>query len=216
MSAGQAPTADDPHTLHFGGLHLSSGPGVIVPRPWTILQSEWAAELSPSLPDGPLLELCAGCGVIGLEAARLTGRAAVLVDASDEAVRWARHNAEENDLAAQVEIRCTDLAHGARAGERFPLILADPPYLPSDEVDDHPDDPEHAIDGGPDGLDVLRRIVDLLPDHLADGGAVLVQVKGADQADELEQWMVAQGSALHVDEVRSHDDHRAIMRLIHR
>ena len=86
MTDGPAAAAAHPpvtatKTEMFGGLTLTTGPGILAPRPWTIVQSEWAADIAAELPDGPLLELCTGCGLIGLEAARRTGRAAVLVDA---------------------------------------------------------------------------------------------------------------------------------------
>ena len=115
MSA-PAPSASATSLLRFGGLDLASGPGVIRPRPWTVAQSAWAAELAPGLPPGPILELCAGCGVIGLEAARRSGRPIVLVDASAEACRWAEHNAATNGLRDRVEVRqragsCPEGAH---------------------------------------------------------------------------------------------------------
>jgi len=47
-----------------------------------------------------------------------------------------------------VEVRCADLGSAVAEGERFPLVLADPPYVPSGEAGDFPDDPEVAIDGG--------------------------------------------------------------------
>ena len=72
-------------TVALGRNVLQTGGATIVPRPWTVAQSAWAGERSPTLPPGSILELCAGCGGIGLDAAVRTGRNVVLVDASTEA-----------------------------------------------------------------------------------------------------------------------------------
>ena len=58
-------------TMTFGDLEIAYDDRVLTPRPWTALQSEWAAELLESAPAGPVLELCAGAGQIGLLAVRL-------------------------------------------------------------------------------------------------------------------------------------------------
>jgi methylase of polypeptide subunit release factors len=197
----------------FGGLALRAGPEVIVPRGWTVAQSRWAAELARDLPPGPLLELCAGCGPIGLEAARLTGRAAVLVEASEEACRWARANTRANGLGDRVEVRHARMAEALAAGERFPLVLADPPYVPRDEVDAFPEDPVTAIDGGPDGLDPLREVAELLPDHLVSGGVALVQTRGPEQAWALADWVGGRALALRAGDVRVHGPSRALLAL---
>jgi methylase of polypeptide subunit release factors len=213
LSVPTPPSPAATASTRFGGLVLTSGPGVIRPRPWTVAQSAWAAELAPGLPPGPILELCAGCGVIGLEAARRSGRRVVLVDASAEACRWAEHNAATNGLRDRVEVRRAPAATALAGGERFPLILADPPYLPRDEVGRYPEDPVHAIDGGADGLDVLREILALLPAHLAAGGAALVQVWGPAQADEVAVILRTTASPLTAVAVRAHDERRALVEL---
>ncbi|NLE98960.1 MAG: methyltransferase, partial [Propionibacterium sp.] len=66
--------------VDFDPLQIEYDERVLAPRPWTRMQSEWAAEIALRAPDGPVLELCSGAGHIGLEAARLSGRALVCVD----------------------------------------------------------------------------------------------------------------------------------------
>ena len=55
----------------FGPITVEADASVLTPRPWTLVQSAWAAELSPGAPAGPILELCCGAGHIGLAATRV-------------------------------------------------------------------------------------------------------------------------------------------------
>jgi methylase of polypeptide subunit release factors len=147
-----------------------------------------------------------------LAAAARTGRPAVLVDASAEACRWARHNAAANGLADRVEVRHARFAEALRPGERFPLILADPPYVPSAEVARFPEDPVLAIDGGVDGLDLHRDLVAVIAGHLSAGGLALVQARGAPQAAAV-AGMAAGHPGLRAGPVRSFGPDRAVIAL---
>lgn len=171
------------------------------------MQSEWAAELSPTLPEGPILELCAGAGQIGLAAAAMTGRALVQIDSNPSACEHARANASAAGLEGRVQVHCSDLADVPTAGASHPLVLADPPYLPSDLVRRHPEDPRPAIDGGPDGLAVTRACVSVIAAVLPVAGAALLQLFGAGQGASLATQLP---DGLHVVEIRSHDPERAV------
>lgn len=195
-------------TLTFGPLVVTFDEGVLRPRPWTLLQACWAADLAPDLSPGPVLELCSGAGHIGQAAAALTGRPLVQVDADPHACALAVANAAANGLGASVEVRCGELDATVRAGERYPLVLADPPYLSRDEVEDWPEDPVHAIDGGHDGLDLLRRCLVVAGAHVEPGGVVLLQALGGDQLDQLATEIGAAG--LELVEVRAADERRAV------
>jgi methylase of polypeptide subunit release factors len=196
-----------PNTVRFGPHDISYDDRVLEPRPWTLLQSEWAAELSEHAPPGPMLELCAGAGQIGLAAAWSSGRSLVQVDADPVACDFARANAAALGLGDRVEVRCGDLSSTVPLAESFPIILADPPYLPTTLVPRFPGDPVRAIDGGNDGLRVTRSCVLVIAAHLARGGAALVQVHGSRQARKLERELPV---GMCVDEVRSHDAERAV------
>lgn len=169
--------------VRFGPVEIEYDDDVLEPRPWTIEQSRWAAQLLADVPDGPVLELCAGAGQIGLVAAVETGRPLVQVDADDDACAHARRNAERAGVTS--DVRCGDLEEVVVAGERFPFVLADPPYIPADEVDDLPDDPDDAIDGGDDGLDVARTCIAVAARHVVPGGLVLIQLGTPEQAATL-------------------------------
>lgn len=199
-------------TREIGPLSIGFDEQVLEPRPWTVAQSQWAAELHPSLPPGPLLELCSGAGHIGLVAVVLTGRDAVLVDASEPACRFAEANADAAGLRDRVEVRQGDLVSVLDDHEQFPIVLADPPYIPSADTDRFPHDPVSAIDGGTDGLGLARLCLEVAARHLHPDGVVLLQLRDAEQARVLCDVDDAT-SPLQVREVRTVEGRGALVRL---
>jgi methylase of polypeptide subunit release factors len=179
--SGHAPSAAS--HLSFCGLSISYDHRVLEPRPWTEAQSQWAAELLAGAPVGPVLELCAGVGHIGLGAVREGDRDLVMVDVNPVAREFALQNAAANELASRVEFRLARIDEALGGDERFPLIIADPPWVRSAETSRFPEDPVLAIDGGDDGLDLARTCVDLIDAHLAEGGSALLQLGNAAQAE---------------------------------
>jgi methylase of polypeptide subunit release factors len=174
----------------FGDLTIAYDDRLIRPRPWTVMQSAWAAQLITDLPRGDVLELCAGAGHIGLLAVAGTDRRLVLVDASPAACRYARVNADLARDRSTVEVREGRMEDVLGADEQFALIIADPPWVPTSLVATHPDDPVTAIDGGPDGLELARSCLDVIGSHLADGGAAVLQV-GPDQTPAVASYVAA-------------------------
>lgn len=203
----------DHPTTTFGSLSVGYDSRGLRPRPWTQLQSAWAAELLGALPDGDVLELCAGAGQIGLLAlvevdgagAEESGRPRrrlVQVDEEASVCSFAERNAREAGVAERVEVRSGVPEEVLGPDERFVLVIADPPWVPHDHVGDYPDDPAPAIDGGPDGLDVVRALLPVIEHHLDPSGAALLQVGGADQADQVRALLEAGESQLRVADVR--------------
>lgn len=172
-------------SMRFADLEIGYDDRVLEPRPWTALQSRWAAELAAEAEPGPLLELCSGAGHIGLLAAALTDRTLVAVDVDAVACCWLRRNAEKAGLAPRVSVRESRLQDALAPGERFAVALADPPWVASADLGRFPADPALAIDGGVDGLDVAVECVIACRGHLAPGGSLLVQLGDHDQADRL-------------------------------
>lgn len=172
-------------SMSFGSLTIAYDEQVLEPRPWVLLQSEWASELLDTAPPGRVLELCTGAGHIGLAALVANERELVAVDADEDACAWARRNAEANGLADRVEVRHGRLEDAVREGETFVLVIADPPWVPRAEVERFPEDPVLAIDGGTDGLDVARACLDTAARALAPGGSLLLQLGTDDQAQAL-------------------------------
>lgn len=124
-------------------------------------------------------------------------------------------NARANGAGERVEQRCGTAGEVLGPDERFSVIVADPPYVPSAEVGLYPEDPVGAIDGGPDGLGVLRIIVNDIVDHMEPGGSMLLQVRGATQVDHLAGWLAHPSApALVVVEARSYGELRAVARVM--
>lgn len=186
--------------IRFGHLDIDFDDRVLTPRTWTVRQSEWAARLSAEQPEGPMLELCSGAGQIGLLAAALTGRRLVCVDADPAACAFTRANAERAGLSDLVEVRQGSMEHALDPDERYGLVIADPPWVPSAEVGRYPEDPLTAIDGGADGMRVAELCVITTARHLAPGGSAVLQLGTPAQADRLLE-LVGDGD-LRVEEVR--------------
>ena len=171
--------------IDFDGLAIEFDEQVLEPRPWTAAQSRWAAELLETLPDGPVLELCSGAGHIGLAAVAGNDRRLVCVDADPVAATYARQNAEVAGMGDRVEQRLGRLDAALAPAERFPLVIADPPWVRSSQVTRHPEDPPFAIDGGDDGLDVARRCWQVIDRHLDERGQALLQLGDVGQVEAL-------------------------------
>jgi release factor glutamine methyltransferase len=193
----------------FGALTITFDERVLRPRPWTVGQSDWAAELLADAPAGPVLELCSGAGHIGLLAAHLSGRPMVCVDVSPEACELTRANAEAAGLADQVEVREGSMDAVLAPDERFVLVIADPPWVESDSITTYPEDPVLAIDGGVDGLALARTCLTVSAKHLESGGLVVLQVGTTEQAQSLVTEADSQGLEL----VETRQEERGVLAL---
>jgi methylase of polypeptide subunit release factors len=171
--------------MGFGPLRISFDGRVLRPRSWTEEQSRWAAEILGSAPPGPVLEVCAGAGQIGLLAVIGSTRRLVCVDVDPAACAWARHNAEDAGVADRVEVRQGPMDEVLDKTERFALVVADPPWVRRADVGRYPEDPVRAIDGGDDGMDVAWTCVEVAQHHLMPLGVLLLQLGTVAQVDAL-------------------------------
>ena len=201
-------------SCRFGPLLVDYDERVLTPRPWTLKQSEWAARLAAAAAPGPLLEVCAGAGHIGLAAAVLADRDLVQIEADPVAAGYARANAARAGWSERVQVRNTRLEQALQPEERFEVIVADPPYLRSAEIGRWPEDPQLAIDGGVDGMEVVQACLALAGQHLSEAGQLLLQTAGPAQDERVgellqrhPEWRLVGRDGLVVDE------ERAIMRI---
>ncbi|MCF6474303.1 putative protein N(5)-glutamine methyltransferase [Nonomuraea sp. MG754425] len=162
----------------FCGLRVRVAAGVFVPRPRTEFLIEAALALARRVAGTPVvLDMCCGTGAMGAAVAAGLARAELhAADLDPAAVRCARHNLPG---AAVYEGDLYDPLPATLRG-RVDLLIASPPYVPSESVGLLPPEarlhePLMALDGGADGLDVVRRVIAGAPEWLAPGGRLLVE-----------------------------------------
>ncbi|HRJ11358.1 MAG TPA: peptide chain release factor N(5)-glutamine methyltransferase, partial [Prosthecobacter sp.] len=163
-------------TVDFLGHELVCDERALIPRPETEYLCDLLIKASRAAPPVRVLDMAAGSGCIGLTlAAAWPGSQVTLADISEDALDLARLNAGRLGLDA-VRIVRSDLFEKISGG--FDLIVSNLPYIPSAEIAtlsrEVRRDPALALDGGPDGLDIVRRFLAAAPAHLnAEGGIAL-------------------------------------------
>ena len=157
---------------------MQVGPGALIPRPDSETLIEAAIEHFDERAPKAILDLGTGPGTLLLAALDQWPEAHGLgVDASEQALEYARGNAERLGIAHRAEFRLGDWTQGVEGP--FDLILANPPYIGTHEqlpaeVREH--EPASALFAGIDGLDDYRRIIPALPSLLAPGGAAVLEI----------------------------------------
>jgi release factor glutamine methyltransferase len=187
---GGEPPAWITGTTRFCGLVLRIGPGVYVPRPQTEELARRAAARLPA--GGRALDLCTGAGAVAAHLrAAVPGARVVATERDPRAATFARRNGVPTVVA--------DLAAPVRGDGGFDLVTAVAPYVPTAAVALLPADvrrhePLPALDGGADGLDVVRRVVAVAGRLLRPGGWLLTEL-GGDQDATLAPTLAAAGFA---------------------
>jgi release factor glutamine methyltransferase len=184
----------------FRGVRVRLTDSVLVPRPETETLVEWALALLPAPGPRRLLAIDVGTGSGCIACALASERAdldVVAVDVSPAAAAVARENVRALDLAGRVRVVAADLFAGLR-DIRADLIVSNPPYLPSALMPELPPEvrihePRLALDGGSDGLAVIRRIATAARPYLRPSGALVVETAGGDQTSAAATLLRAAG-----------------------
>ncbi|TRO13199.1 peptide chain release factor N(5)-glutamine methyltransferase [Ectopseudomonas mendocina] len=194
----------------FWSLDLEVAPHTLIPRPDTELLVETALDLLPATPL-VALDLGTGTGAIALALAserpawQVTG-----VDHIEEAVALAERNRQRLQLGNARFVHSHWFS--ALPGQRYGLILSNPPYIRADdqhlEQGDVRFEPSSALVAGNDGLDDIRAIIQAAPDHLLSGGWLLLE-HGFDQAVDVRR-LLAEGGFVEVESRRDLGDHERI------
>jgi release factor glutamine methyltransferase len=178
----------------FWSLPLKVSPDTLIPRPDTECLVERALAVLPADARGSVVDLGTGSGAIALAlAAERPELSIVAVDQCPRALAVARENAFRLGLGVQFleSDWFTELA-----GQRFSMIVANPPYVATNDPHLHQGDirfePRAALDGGPDGLSALRVIIATAAAHLIDQGALLLE-HGFDQGEAVLELLHASG-----------------------
>ncbi|MFE6650077.1 putative protein N(5)-glutamine methyltransferase [Nocardioides sp. NPDC057772] len=185
----------------FCGLRIRVAPGVFVPRQRSALMVDLAVHATEDSTTRRVLDLGCGTGALGAAVfARIQGAEVWATDIDPAAVACAQQNLPPD------RVLLGDLYDPLPDGLEFDLILANAPYVPTAQIRNMPPearDHEHhvALDGGADGLDVQRRVIDQAPKHLTPGGVLVVEAS-QEQAPVTASLMREQGlvAEVHHDE----------------
>jgi release factor glutamine methyltransferase len=195
--AAREPLAYITGRKEFWSLDFAVGPGCLIPRPDTETLIETLTRLRPDRA-APLsiLDLGTGSGCLLVAALKeYPAATGVGIDRSPQALAWARRNVRAHGLDGRAHLVESDWPDGD--GRRFDVVLCNPPYIPSAEIDRlAPEvarfEPRAALDAGPDGLDAYRALAPCLVNLLAPSGIALLEL-GVGQADILLNIMVKAG-----------------------
>ncbi|WP_336662820.1 peptide chain release factor N(5)-glutamine methyltransferase [Leucobacter sp. USHLN154] len=197
----------------FRSIELAVGPGVFVPRPETEVVAQLAINALQLVPDPePIaVDLCTGSGALALAMAHEVPRARIwAVEMSREAFAWAERNVAEwgDGRVSLVQGDATaleEIADLAPLAGRVHVLVSNPPYVPSGmvprdpEVRDH--DPQLALYGGEDGLDIVRSISRSARALVVSGGTLVIE-HAESQGRAIRELLTADGwraAATHPD-----------------
>lgn len=182
----------------FFGFDFAVNADTLIPRPDTETLIAELLELARDLPAPPsILDIGTGSGCIAISiAAQLPSAQLTAIDISPAALAVARTNAETHAVSERIAFLCGDLFAPLDPTARFEFIACNPPYVTTSECDqlapdirDH--EPRIALDGGSDGLDVIRPLIATAPDHLEPGGSLLCEIS-PEQAGAVSQLLARQ------------------------
>ena len=167
----------------FFGLDFEVTPAAIIPRPETEMLVEEAIAFVQDRPADQVIAIAdigTGCGAIAVSLAHLLSTAALIaVDASADALALARRNADHNRSGQPIRFLQGDLLEPV--DPPLDLILANLPYIPTAQWAQLPPEirerePREGLDGGPDGLHHIARLIAMARLYLAEGGGVILEV----------------------------------------
>jgi len=176
----------------LGGLRFYVDERVLIPRSYfvEILPEQVDPWLGDPARVARVADVCTGSGCLAILLARHFKAARVdATDLSPPALEVADINVRRHRLSGRVRLLKGDLLRPAAAA-RYDVILSNPPYEPAGHVDRLPAEfrrePRMALDGGPDGLGIIRRLIRQAPRHLKRNGILMVEVGGGREAFESE------------------------------
>lgn len=166
----------------FYGLDFKTIPGVFIPRPETEVLVETVINMVKCL-NGKrinLLEIGTGSGCIAIALAKFIANVKIIAtDISPLALKIARENAYLNKTDEKIEFIHSDL-FASVPNQEFEMIVSNPPYIARSEMLKLPPEvkfePSLALDGGEDGLDYIKKIVEISPDYLSAKGIVIMEI----------------------------------------
>ncbi len=179
-------------TVGFHGRTFACDKRALIPRHETEQLVEIVIEIAKAKSGAStMLDVGTGSGIIALTLALELPNAVIhATDTSCDALALAAENATRHGLAGRITFHQADLLPPDNS--QFDLIVANLPYIPACDIaglaEEVRHDPPSALDGGPDGLGIIRRLIEATPDRLTPGGALLLEI-GTGQSDAVATMM---------------------------
>lgn len=170
----------------FLDFELETEPGVLIPRLDTEVVAVAACDLFKEHKGDSVLEIGCGTGALSIALAKKCKAKVTAVDINPLACELTKKNAEKNGV--KVDVLCGDMYEPVKR-KKYHMIISNPPYIKSDEIpflmpEVKDFEPIEALDGGKDGLDFYRKIVEGASNHLKKNGLLVFEI-GNDQGAAL-------------------------------
>ncbi len=171
----------------FMGMKIIVDKNVLIPRPETELLVEQTAHYALLITHPTILDIGTGSGAIAVALARLLPTAMITaIDISESALTIAKKNASNQKV--KIDFLQGDLFSSVK-NRKFDIVVSNPPYIPTEEVENlDPNvkdfEPRLALDGGDDGLDIIRAIIVDAKDYLNPEGILIFEI-GINQSEEV-------------------------------
>jgi len=195
---------------HFRNLSLAVGPGVFIPRPETESVVSIALEQLQGISNARVLDIGTGSGAIAISIATEANLQVDAIELSDDAARFTLQNIDSS--RASVNLLVGDFREIPLEFASYDLVISNPPYIPLGAIPLDPEvrdfDPELALYGGEDGLDLIREIIEHARLLLREGG-MLVLEHADGQSDMVCELLLANWQT-----VRAHPDSTGRLRAV--
>lgn len=200
----------------FMGFTFKVGEGVLIPRPETEMLVEYTEKKLEGVYRPVVYDLCSGSGCVGLSVKKLLPSARVfMIEKSDEALKYLNENRDALGLSQLACVIKGDITLGYEGFSSLPkpdVILSNPPYICSDELDSLQEEVKHeprmALDGGKDGLDFYRCLAEKWLPYINDGGYIAVEC-GENQADDISAMFMP-----HCEQIEVLNDFSDVQRIV--
>ena len=171
----------------FMGLEIYVDENVLIPQPDTEILVEEVINIAKKEKKTKILDLCTGSGAIGISMAKnIENFEITLSDISSDALNVAKQNCINNGVEDKTKIMQSDLFENIE--DKFDIIVSNPPYIRSDVIKtldkEVQNEPILALDGGEDGLDIYRKIIEQAYEYLNQDGYLCLEI-GYDQKEEV-------------------------------
>lgn len=182
----------------FFSLDFQVTSDVLIPRPDTETLVMAALDAAKTMSQPKILDLCTGSGCVAIAVARnCPGAQVTATDLSPAALAVAQENVAKHKLEGRVQLSEGDLFAALAEDSQFDVIVSNPPYIATAELESLAQDirkyePRQALDGGTEGLNILRRIIREASRHLVKGGRVFLEIS-PEQAVDVQHFFTETG-----------------------